>query len=59
MLAELENLLAHSDTRALPLFQEHAALLRATIGQDYEALALRLGQYDFEAALAIVRKARA
>jgi len=59
VLAELESLLAHSDTRALPLFQEHAALLRATIGQDYEAVALRLGQFDFEGALAIVRKARA
>jgi hypothetical protein len=55
---ELESLLGENDTRAMSLFAEHAALLRATLGQQYEALAGQLAQFDFEAASATLRACR-
>jgi two-component system, sensor histidine kinase and response regulator len=58
VLNELESLLGENDTRAMSLFEEHAALLRAALGQQYEALARQLGQFDFEAAAAILRACR-
>ncbi len=58
VLNELESLLGENDTRAMSLFEEHATLLRAALGQQYEALARQLGQFDFEAAAAILRACR-
>ena len=58
VLNELEGLLGENDTRAIALLEEHAALLRAVLGQQYEALARQLGQFDFEAAAANLRASR-
>jgi CheY-like chemotaxis protein len=58
ILNELEILLGENDTRAMSLFEEHAAMLRVALGQQYEALARQLGQFDFEAALTILRACR-
>ncbi len=58
VLSELEGLLGENDTRAIALLEEHAALLRAVLGQPYEALARQLGQFEFEAAAATLRASR-
>ncbi|TXT20196.1 MAG: Multi-sensor hybrid histidine kinase, partial [bacterium] len=55
VLNTLESLLAQSDTRAVSLFQENAALLRVALGRQYEPLSRRIAQFDFDAALDLLR----
>ena len=55
VLKELESLLTESDTRAVSLFQENNKLLRAVLGPQFEPLARCLGQFDFDAAVDILR----
>ncbi len=55
VLIELTSLVEQSNTRAVLLCKKHGALLRASMGQQYEMLARRLGAFDFEAALEILR----
>ncbi len=58
VLGELESLAMMSDTRAMSLAAEHASLLRAILGQQHEVLTRKLGQFDFDAAAAILRTCR-
>jgi CheY-like chemotaxis protein len=50
ILAELDALLAQSDTIALNVFQKNAPQLRIALGPRYEALAQQIMSFDFEAA---------
>ena len=52
LLAELQQLLQQSDTRALNLCREHAAELRGIPGVHYDRLISQLQQFNFEEALA-------
>ena len=56
LLAELETLLAEDNTRAGKLARESADLLRAALGTHYAALAQHIDVFDYEAALATLRK---
>jgi hypothetical protein len=58
VLAELEALLAQSDTGALALAQAQSELLRAAMGDQFGAFWQRLGLFDFDAALALLRGRR-
>ncbi|MEW5789081.1 MAG: PAS domain S-box protein [Pseudomonadota bacterium] len=58
VLGELEALLAESNTQALNLCEEHAALLRAGLKTDWAALLRFINQFDFEAALDLARRHR-
>ena len=58
ILDELDALLAHGDTAAIELFGDHAAELRAALGQPSEELARRVENFDFEAARAMLRTLR-
>ncbi len=53
--AQLADLLADSDPVASDVWQEHAALLRAGLGERFRPIARALESYDFEAALAELR----
>jgi hypothetical protein len=58
VLAELDALLAHSDSAAVPFFATHAAALRLALGQPSEQLARQIEQFDFEAAGETLRSLR-
>ncbi len=58
LLDELESLLVQSDTAAVSLLEDHAALLRAALGARYENLAHQIKQFDFETAQQTVRELR-
>ena len=59
VLIELERLIGDSDTLAMKLFGEHAALLRECLGQRFAVLEQHLRRFDFEAALLTLRSYRA
>ena len=58
-LGELEALLKEANTRAGLLLRESTPLLRSALGEAYEVLAYQVESYDYEAALATLRGARA
>jgi PAS domain S-box-containing protein len=58
VLNELESLLAQNNTGAMSLCRRHAQGLRAALGPDYEAFAGKLDRFDFESAIATLRRAR-
>jgi hypothetical protein len=47
LLQRLDGLLAHSDTTAISLFEEHAAALRAAFGRPAEELARHIENFAF------------
>jgi two-component system sensor histidine kinase/response regulator len=55
-LAQLEDYLSRSDTRAQTLWRERNELLRAGLGEAYAPLARLLDAFDFEAALVRLRQ---
>jgi HPt (histidine-containing phosphotransfer) domain-containing protein len=55
----LAKLLTDQDTEALDIFQEHAALLKATFPRHYDRLERSIQSYDFESALRVLIEARA
>ncbi len=57
--AELKTQLDASNTRSLDLLAEHASLLRAWMGNDFERLEGAIEQFDFDAAQVIWRKLEA
>ncbi len=57
--AELKTQLDASNTRSLDLLAEHASLLRAWMGNDFERLQGAIEQFDFDAAQVIWRKLEA
>jgi signal transduction histidine kinase len=58
VLDRLDTLLAQSDMAAIALFEEHAAALRATLGEPAERLGREIRQFAFEAARETVRSVR-
>jgi len=54
--AELKTQLLASNTRSLDLLTEHASLLRAWMGNDFERLQGAIEQFDFDAAQVIWQK---
>jgi CheY-like chemotaxis protein len=56
VLAELDGLLAESDTEAITLFDRHAESLRNDLGGLGEALGRQIKQFDFEAARETLRE---
>ncbi|MDD2919915.1 PAS domain S-box protein [Rhodoferax sp.] len=50
VLAQLEELLRHSDAAALSLFQQHAAALALALGEDFKPLADQLQKFTFDEA---------
>jgi CheY-like chemotaxis protein len=58
LLAELHDLLAASDTRALALLETHGPLMRAALGRHFPAIRQQLEAFDFESALASLARAR-
>jgi len=58
VLAELEELLTQRDTAALGLAQTHAEALRMMLGPRYAELTHLLKQFEFAAALTLVRGLR-
>ncbi|MBW7899958.1 MAG: response regulator [Rhodocyclaceae bacterium] len=59
LLDELDRLLADDDPRAASHLQTHAAALRAALGGRFGALRAQVSDFDFVAALATLREARA
>ncbi|MFC5301402.1 response regulator [Azospira restricta] len=59
VLDELETLLADDDPRAANRLHAHAPLLRAALGRRFAALRSQVADFDFVAALATLRAARA
>ncbi|WP_304730991.1 PAS domain S-box protein [Rhodoferax sp.] len=55
LLAQLEDLLNHSDAAALRLFQQHSASLALVLGVDYPKLASQLQQFAFDEACQTLR----
>ena len=55
LLDELDQLLAHNDTRAIALLRDHAATLSEELGPNYEAVAHNVQAFDFERARAALR----
>ncbi|MDD2843570.1 MAG: PAS domain S-box protein, partial [Rhodoferax sp.] len=58
LLAQLEDLLGHSDAAALQLFQQHSAALALVLGDDHPKLASQLQQFDFDEARRTLRQRR-
>ena len=58
LLDQLDALLAQSDIAAITLFDEHAAELRATLGEPGARLGHEISQFAFEAARETVRALR-
>ena len=58
LLDELDGLLAHSDTAAIALLEENAALLRAAVGVRIEDVARQARQFSFEDASKELRALR-
>ncbi len=50
LLSRFDALLAQSDTSAMALFDEHAALLRAALGPAFESFSNEIRKFDFAAA---------
>jgi hypothetical protein len=50
VLAQLEELLRHSDAAALRLFQQHSTKLALVLGDNYPKLASQLQQFAFDEA---------
>jgi len=57
LLVQLERLLADDDAESLQFCTLHAKALRAALGASYDAVAQAVGNFDFEAALALLRSA--
>ncbi|HJW24444.1 MAG TPA: PAS domain S-box protein [Rhodocyclaceae bacterium] len=57
-LDELEKLLLHDDVRAQALFNDLSPLLQPALGTDYRTLERYLSSFDFNLALAALRKIR-
>lgn len=57
-LDELETLLLHDDVEAQALVSEFSGLLQNALGEDYKALDKHLSSFDFDLALAALRKTR-
>jgi two-component system sensor histidine kinase/response regulator len=55
-LGELESLLLHDDMRALALLNEFSGLLQPALGEAYKAMDKHLSSFDFQLALAVLRK---
>jgi two-component system sensor histidine kinase/response regulator len=55
VLEQLDALLAQSDTAAMALFDQHATLLRATLGGQGQQLGREIGRFEFEAAQRTLR----
>lgn len=58
VLDQLDALLAQSDIAAIALFEEHAAALRAALGEPGERLGHEIREFAFEAALETVQTLR-
>jgi PAS domain S-box-containing protein len=59
ILGALEALLANDDFRATGYLSEHLAAVETALGEAATALALRIRDYDYPAALALLREALA
>ncbi|MBE2295858.1 MAG: PAS domain S-box protein [Phycisphaerales bacterium] len=59
VLLQLETLLAEADIEAGTVFRESAALLKAALGRKSNDLGLRIGNFDYERALVILKEAQA
>ncbi len=56
VLAELEQLLVHNDAAAIAMVAANQALLLSSMGDAANDLTLKVQQFDFEAALAVLRQ---
>jgi CheY-like chemotaxis protein len=59
VMVKLEGLLVEDDIRASQLMQESAVMLRAALGDTARVLETQIGSFDYPAALAELRDARA
>jgi two-component system sensor histidine kinase/response regulator len=55
VVAELESMLAASNTRAAQLLETHASLFRSAMGEDFDGLQRNIEHFDFEAALLVLQ----
>jgi PAS domain S-box-containing protein len=58
ILDELDERLAQDDFSAIAIFQEHGEILRMALGEQSDALALQIRQFDFEKARVALRTLR-
>jgi hemerythrin-like metal-binding protein len=56
LLAELATLLAADDTRAAALLDAHRPALRVTLGASFDGLAAQITDFEYDVALATLRK---
>ncbi|MCF8160322.1 MAG: GAF domain-containing protein [Polaromonas sp.] len=56
VLAQLDDLLCHSDAAALRLFQQHSTSLASALGEDHDTLASQLQQFAFDEACQTLRR---
>ena len=59
VLLQLEALLVEADIAANTVFRESATLLKAALGRKSNDLGLRIGNFDYERALVILKEAQA